>query len=385
MKRRSAIILSAMLILGCFTGCSNTPAQNSTPAQTASDKTSEQTADSDQSTAGDTGQTDTSQGQPEGSENTSAQTSAAPAEASTAAAPKHTIDEYTPRSADWVNIQWTQYTSPYFTLMIPSGWNVDWSGNTEQLYWSASNPDATVGVSNRDHLNMPKTYESMMNCQGSGYVESGMIDDIFRFMYSQTTESFEVVSYCTPSNYDTLQAMRPNDPIRDYRSLYVKFVENGRNGEGLYSGVVMESPAVIFNGADLGFWEVNCLLGQYAPEGQFVNWAPVLAQIIQSFTYTDLYYQEKIGSTQQIDDSPVDTGSVLEAFEQRSTEETIRTEKYSDMIGEYERVYDNESGEIYRAYNGFLQDIGTDQTRYSAITDSQYAQGYVGWIDKPGS
>ena len=55
---------------------------------------------------------------------------------------------------------------------------------------------------------------------------------------------------------------------------------------------------------------------------------------------------------------------------------------FSDMIGEYERVYDNETGNIYRAYDGFLDDIGSDQTRYSAITDSQYAEGYVGWIDK---
>ena len=30
---------------------------------------------------------------------------------------------------------------------------------------------------------------------------------------------------------------------------------------------------------------------------------------------------------------------------------------------------------------GFLDDIG-DQSRFTAITDSQYTEGYVGWIDK---
>ena len=54
----------------------------------------------------------------------------------------------------------------------------------------------------------------------------------------------------------------------------------------------------------------------------------------------------------------------------------------ADMIGEYERVVDNETGDIYRAYNGFLDDIGSEQTRYSQITDSQYAEGFVGWIDR---
>lgn len=51
------------------------------------------------------------------------------------------------------------------------------------------------------------------------------------------------------------------------------------------------------------------------------------------------------------------------------------------MPEEYERVYDNETGNIYRAYNGFLDDIG-DQSRYTPITDNQYAEGYDGWIDK---
>jgi hypothetical protein len=71
----------------------------------------------------------------------------------------------------------------------------------------------------------------------------------------------------------------------------------------------------------------------------------------------------------------------MEAFEERDRSDTIIQEKRSDMIGEYERVYDNETGKIYRAYDGFLDDIG-DQSRYTSITDDQYADGYSGWIDK---
>ena len=71
----------------------------------------------------------------------------------------------------------------------------------------------------------------------------------------------------------------------------------------------------------------------------------------------------------------------MEAFEERSKSDTIIQEKRSDMLQEYERVYDNSTGEIYRAYNGFLDDIG-DQNRYTPITDNQYTEGYVGWIDK---
>ena len=52
------------------------------------------------------------------------------------------------------------------------------------------------------------------------------------------------------------------------------------------------------------------------------------------------------------------------------------------MLGEFERVYDSDSGNIYRAYSGFLEDLGADQTRFSPVTDSQYTQGYAGWIEK---
>ncbi|MBQ6499379.1 MAG: hypothetical protein IJI48_05715, partial [Ruminococcus sp.] len=79
--------------------------------------------------------------------------------------------------------------------------------------------------------------------------------------------------------------------------------------------------------------------------------------------------------------STSDTDPVMQAFEERSKSDTVIQEKRSDMIGEYERVYDNETGNIYRAYNGFLDDIG-DQNRYTPINDNQYADGYVGWIDK---
>lgn len=77
-----------------------------------------------------------------------------------------------------------------------------------------------------------------------------------------------------------------------------------------------------------------------------------------------------------------DSNSVLEAFEERSSRDTILQEKRSDMIGDYERVYDNDTQSIYRTYSSFMDDIGTDQTHFTPITDSQYTEGYAGWIDR---
>ena len=134
-----------------------------------------------------------------------------------------------------------------------------------------------------------------------------------------------------------------------------------------------------------GTWEIDAIFGQFAKLGDLVNWAPVLTQIAASFRYTDYYYSEwmsNFGTSNTPANTGADSDPVLEAFEERSKSDTIIQEKRSDMIGEYERVYDTDSGEIYRAYNGFLDDIGTDQTKYIPITDSQYTEGYKGWIDK---
>lgn len=106
--------------------------------------------------------------------------------------------------------------------------------------------------------------------------------------------------------------------------------------------------------------------------------------IALSFQYTDTYIRE----WQAIAQSALtpytglsDTDPVMEAFEERSESDTVIREKRSDMIGEYERVYDNDTGNIYRAYNGFLDGIG-EQSRFTSITDSRYTEGCVGWIDK---
>lgn len=167
--------------------------------------------------------------------------------------------------------------------------------------------------------------------------------------------------------------------------MYAQFKENGREGEGIYSAVVMSSRDVNFNGKNYGMWEINCIFNEWAPIGSLVNWISVMDTIAKSFTYTQRYIQEwqaTLNTNTNPQSSLSDTDPVMEAFEERSKSDTIIQEKRSDMLGEYERVYDNSSGEIYRAYNGFLDDIGSDQTRYTPITDDQYTQGYSGRIEK---
>ena len=295
--------------------------------------------------------------------------------------------EYTVRAAEWTDVQWTQFQCAYFTLNIPVGWDVQWNGNSEALSWQANAGDGSMlGLSNVDHLIAAKNEQMANLLTHSFYLEEGSVQELFGKFYADTTDYFTVQNSCVPANKDMLQSLRNDKKIWDYQSLYATFAENGVDGEGIYSAVIMEAPDLILTGGyNYAMWEINGVFTEFAPLGELVNWQPVLSQIAQSFTYTDYYWEEmmsRLGQRTEPISTSSDTDPVMEAFEQRMTEDTIIQEKRSDMIGEYERVYDNETGNIYRAYNGFLDDIGSDQTKYSPITDSQYADGYVGWIDK---
>ena len=294
------------------------------------------------------------------------------------------IADYTVKDAEWVDVEWESYASPYFTLTIPRGWKVEWRGDANQMQWMASSPDGSVGLTNLDHAWAAKDARMTEYLGFSLSMTSGTVQEYFEENFKDSTEYFEVKNSCVPENKDVIQSARPNTPIRDYKALYATFKENGLDGEGIYSAVVMESRDVFYNGYNYGAWEINCICTEWAPLGSLVNWAPVIATVFSSFRYTDYYIQQwrLISQSATTPYSNVnDNDPVMEAFEERSLSDTIIQEKRSDMIGEYERVYDVDTGNIYRAYNGFLDDIG-DQNKYIAITDNQYAEGYVGWIDK---
>ncbi len=292
--------------------------------------------------------------------------------------------EVTVRPAEWVQVEWQPYSCAYFTLYIPNGWQVQWDGNAQNLWWTVTSPDGKIGIHNLDHDYAAKDpamtetlgfQKSMVDASVQGY---------FEMIYSDSADYFTVQNSCVPDNLSILQSST-NKQIKDYQALYATFRDaTVGEGEGVYSAVLFDHDDIIIRGANYANWEIDAIITQWAPLGQFVNWASVLAQIAQSFTYTDYYIQEWqswMNTSMNPSSSVNDTDPVMEAFEERSKSDTIIQEKRSDMLEEYERVYDNDTGEIYRAYNGFLDDIG-DQNRYTPITDSQYAEGYVGWIDK---
>ena len=59
------------------------------------------------------------------------------------------IENVNVRPAEWASVQWEPYSNQYFTLQIPSGWQVEFQGDANQLAWRAVSPDGKIGFFNR--------------------------------------------------------------------------------------------------------------------------------------------------------------------------------------------------------------------------------------------
>ena len=73
--------------------------------------------------------------------------------------------------------------------------------------------------------------------------------------------------------------------------------------------------------------------------------------------------------------------AIMSSWESRNRSQDIMSQKQSDATLGYERVYDTETGEIYKATNGFTDAYNGE--RYQAVTDdNMYAQPISGYIEK---
>ena len=125
-----------------------------------------------------------------------------------------------------------------------------------------------------------------------------------------------------------------------------------------------------------------------APEAEFINWQAALDHCLGSIEFSQTFVNgfnkeesvlvSTIVANQKVYDSISDM--IMDSWEKRNTSQDIISQKRSDATLGYERVYDVETGDIYKAYNGFTDDYHGD--RYQAITDDMYTQATAGYIEK---
>ena len=124
------------------------------------------------------------------------------------------------------------------------------------------------------------------------------------------------------------------------------------------------------------------------PKDEFIDWQDTLNTICASFNFTNSFisgfYNEQdavMKNFQQVREigNQISDG-IMNSWNKRNTSFDIMSQKQSDATLGYERVYDTETNEIYKAYNGFTDDY--DGERYKPVTDDMYSKKTSGYIEK---
>ena len=170
---------------------------------------------------------------------------------------------------------------------------------------------------------------------------------------------------------------------------------NGKEGEGIFTAYVYDvGPYYVLENIisgkkiDIQYLNVYDAIFITAPKDEFIDWQDTLNTICSSLKFTDTFIN---GFNQQQDavmknfqhiraiGNEISDG-IMDSWNKRNTSFDIMSQKQSDATLGYERVYDTETNEIYKAYNGFTDDY--DGKRYKPITDDMYSKKTSGIIEK---
>ena len=300
-------------------------------------------------------------------------------------------------------IEYESFDNGYLRMQIPKGWKLEtpktntFSGYTFQLY----NP------SNKDYL--------IQFCLGmSGFMKSEASKELYAALYSaaawgqmpaidpQNTEQYYRVwnesaaignqminqeFFVFLDGFEVIENLGPMPLGGDV--LRGSFVNGkGEPMQGLFTATVADVGSYYVYGYDLAPLNTYHNIMMYAPDAEFVNWQPIYDYCLSTIEFTDAFMigfnseqSTQLASVQanaRIYDEMSDM--IMDSWNRRSSSYDIISQKRSDATLGYERVYDVETGDVYRAYNGFMD--GYSGTHYQSIPDDMYTCVISGYIEK---
>ena len=145
----------------------------------------------------------------------------------------------------------------------------------------------------------------------------------------------------------------------------------------LFSEKVDVSPLNVYN-----------IIMMATPDEEFNNWQPIFDHCLSTIEFSNTFIngfnneESTLVSTIQANQKVYDQISdmIMDSWKKRNNSYDIISQKQSDATLGYERVYDTETGDIYKAYNGFTDDYTGE--RYKSITDDMYTSAVSGYIEK---
>lgn len=310
------------------------------------------------------------------------------------------------------------YSTDVFSMKKPTGWTVEGAGIGVFYAIRAYDPQNT----NNQVFLMVKiqpllksdsaksTWQNYYNLTGGNVQYKVFADAVV--LNNPTTEGFynkfgEITSYVNSieptlssfkfptfnnftkqEEFDSTASMK--SVALDSKVLRATFKgDNGKDGEGLFLASVVDFGSGQYQaGVDMSYYMVYDIMSVTSEKDKFIDYKDILLQTVNSINFTDSYVKTTIDNSNAQTQKALELSasiqrafdSYMSAWESRSKSYDIMSQKQSDAMLGYERVYDTENGDIYKAYNGFTDDY--DGERYKSISDNMYTEPTYGYIDK---
>ena len=300
-------------------------------------------------------------------------------------------------------IEYEDYDNGLISLQIPKGWKVevppvDYIHYTFKVYnpenpnymfifglkqegflksekarkkWASLYPDTVFGKLSPI---VPQTAEGFYKVWNNNAKLANQID--FKYEFFPYFNDFTVVESLGKSNLggDILRAT--------YNSA------DGKPMQGLFTASVHDAGKYMMYGIDMWPLNVYNIIMMTAPEDDFINWQPILDYSLSTIQFSSTFVngfnkeEAQVVSTvianQKVYDQISDM--IMDSWNKRNTSSDIISQKRSDATLGYERVYDTETGDIYKAYNGFTDSY--QGNKYQTATDDMYTKSISGYIEK---
>lgn len=336
------------------------------------------------------------------------------------------------KEAETKTIQYETVSNNVFSMQIPKGWKVETIGDAIHYGIRAYNPN-----DNR--------YQIFMYLKMEPFLANSQAKNIFNNLYSMSGDKdYQMFAYSTalPSlstlgfyqafmdhvgfiygmygsqyygnvnnhqfpvlyNIKVLDSIQPtyNGGGQNESILRLNFtvpLSTGEElkGQGLFTASVMPTAYTqTISGVDVTPRLVYEVSGVSSAEDDFINWEPILLYCLKSLKYTDSF----IKSTQQVSvaqgEAARNANSKIQAaydsynaaWSKRQTSYDVTSQKNSDATLSYDRVKDPDTGEIYRAENGWYDSYDLNRDKYNksnlqlVTSDSDYLEPVSGYIYK---
>lgn len=290
-----------------------------------------------------------------------------------------------------------RYDGGFFTIDKPSDWVIEVTGDYENFGFRIYDPDKPQRqmffYGNMSPFlkssEAKQAWKSYISSGGFGeaqlYADAPVLSPATTEQFFYTFEAFTELAY----NYglkhnfpsfkglDIVETTPRNSPISgvslDDSIVRGLFTDDGLPCEGLFAASVVDAMTSYMYNVDAGYYTVYVISGISAPADEIKSLENALASSLSTFSFSPDYIKAGVAQNQWETNAALQVAKTLseaydsynQAWHDRQTVYDAISQKNSDATLGYDRLYDPETGEVFRAEIGFYDQYDDHRDDYS--------------------